>query len=76
MRRFRVVRQFRHGDDTAPAGSIVSLTASAARYLLLRGWIVPAAARDAGSSAGSPIEPDGAPAPPPGRRSGRRRRSG
>lgn len=71
--KYRVLHQFRHGADTAPVGAIVDLTDSAARYLLLRGWIVPAAAR----VVGSPAEPasTGTPAPPPGRRP-RRRRSG
>lgn len=60
MRRYLTLRQFRLGSRVVPKGDEVELTASAARYLRLRGWI-------------EPVTPPPAdePAPPP-RRRGRR----
>ena len=40
--RYVTKRQIRLGPRVVPAGDIVELTASAARYLKLRGWIEPA----------------------------------
>ena len=40
--RYLVKRQFRYGTRVIPRGDTIELTESAARYLKLRGWIVPA----------------------------------
>ena len=53
MRRYLVKRQFRNGPRIVPAGDVVELTPSAARYPRLRGWIEPA-----------PVEPAPEPAAP------------
>lgn len=42
MKRYLVKRQFRYGTRVVPRGDTIELTESAARYLKLRGWIVPA----------------------------------
>ena len=64
MRRYLTKRQFRLGTRIVPAGDVVELTASAARYLLLRGWI-------------EAVQPPAAQEPPPAapNRRPRRRRS-
>ena len=66
--RYLAKRQFRHGSRIIPAGDVVELTASAARYLRLRGWIEPVRVEPA-----PPPETPAAPAPPaaPSRRTRR-----
>ena len=65
MRRYVTKRQFRHGSRIVPEGDVVELSPSAARYLLLRGWIEPARPP-------APAPPEPAPPAAP-RRRGRRR---
>ena len=50
-------RQFRHGSRIVPEGDVVELTASAARYLKLRGWIEPAPPPEAPAETPPPADP-------------------